>query len=143
MKKILQIMLLLVGLLLSSNPINAHDFEVGGIYYNVLSESDKTVEVTYKESSYSAFNEYTGSVTIPPTVTYFGTTYSVTEINIYAFYGCNGLTSITIPNSVTKIGWSTFYGCKNLNQIINLSKLSLTKGSEKHGFVAYYATIVI
>ena len=48
----------------------AHDFEVGGIYYNILSEEDKTVEVTFKGSSYSEYsNEYTGSVVIPETVT--------------------------------------------------------------------------
>lgn len=33
------------------------------------------------------------------------------------FYGCTGLTSITIPNSVTEIGSSTFYGCTSLTSI--------------------------
>lgn len=26
---------------------NAYDFKVDGLYYNILSESDRTVEVTY------------------------------------------------------------------------------------------------
>jgi len=36
----------------------------------------------------------------------------------YAFYGCNGLTSITIPESVTSIGSYAFYGCDGLTSII-------------------------
>ena len=72
----------------------AESFSVGGIYYGKNSDG-KTVYVTY--------NSYSGSVVIPSTVTYSGTTYSVTSIGSYAFHNCSGLTSVTIPNSVTSI----------------------------------------
>ena len=99
-------------------PTLAHDFEVGGIYYNYLDETAKTVAVTYKGSySDSYSNEYTGSVAIPSSVTYSGTTYSVTSIGDGAFRGCTGLTSITIPNSVTTIGNRVFYECSGLTSI--------------------------
>lgn len=59
---------LLTLLILCSNFVWAHDFEVDGIYYNILSETDKTVEVTFKGSSYNEYSEYTGCVDIPSTV---------------------------------------------------------------------------
>lgn len=43
---------------------------------------------------------------------------NLTEISYQAFYGCKGLTSITIPNSVTSIGSSAFSGCTGLTSII-------------------------
>ena len=42
---------------------------------------------------------------------------SVTSIGSYAFSGCSGLTSITIPDSVTSIGNYAFYCCRGLTSI--------------------------
>ena len=39
------------------------------------------------------------------------------RISNFAFYGCTGLTSITIPDSVTSIGTQAFYGCTGLKSI--------------------------
>ena len=98
-------------------PSLAHDFEVDGIYYSITDATAKTVEVTYRGSSYDSYtNEYSGSVIIPSSVTYSGTTYSVTSIGSSAFCDCTGLTSVTIPNSVTSIGYYAF-GWTGLTEI--------------------------
>ena len=104
--------------LFATTALWAYDFQSGDLYYNIISESDKIVEVTYQKQ-YSSDN-YKGltSGTIPTSVTYNGTTYSVTSIGYRAFYGCKGLTSITIPNSVTSIGYNAFYDCKNLISVV-------------------------
>ena len=101
-------------LLLCCTVATAHDFEVDGIYYNILSEEDKTVEVT------SGATSYTGSIVIPATVTKPGTSealYSVTTIRCYAFSYCSSLTSIKIPNSVTTIEYGAFSSCTSLTSI--------------------------
>ncbi len=106
--------LLAIACLLCSIGIQAHDFEVDGIYYNITNETDKTVEVTYRGAYDNTYpDEYIGSVVIPETVTY-ANTYSVTSIGYEAFSGCKGLTSVTIPSSVTSIGSDTFRGCTGL-----------------------------
>ena len=95
----------------------AHDFEVDGIYYNITSETNKTVEVTYKGKSYSTIVEYSGDIVVPENVSYNDTLYSVVSIGNHAFYNCGDMTSIAIPNSVTSIGKSAFYNCSSLVSI--------------------------
>ena len=41
----------------------------------------------------------------------------LTNINDYAFYGCNNLTSVTLPHRVTSIGNSAFYNCSGLTSV--------------------------
>ena len=56
---------------------------------------------------------------------------NVTSIGSYAFYYCLGLTSVTIPNSVTSIGSYAFYNCKLKNLIIGTGVLSIGSNQSK------------
>ena len=107
--------LVLMLALLFATTAHAHEFVVDGIYYHI---DGTTATVTYKGSSPDDYsNEYSGSVTIPATVTYGGITYPVTSIGVSAFNSCTALTSIDIPNSVTSIDALAFYGCTGLTSI--------------------------
>ena len=109
--KTIKLWLTTIAMLLCSLAASAHDFSVGGIYYNISSSTNLTVEVTYRGNySDSYLNEYSGAVIIPSTVTYNSKTYSVTRIENQAFYNCSSLTSISIPEGVTSIG-SLAFGC--------------------------------
>ena len=85
-------------------------FWIGNIQYEITSINPAKVEV-YDASTYIT------TANIPETVTYNETTYDVTSIGDYAFRFCDGLTSVTIPNSVTSIGNQAFAYCYDLTSV--------------------------
>ena len=118
---------------------SAHDIAVansdGKTIYYVKNSNGSSVSVTYQGTDYSSYsNEYTGTVVIPETVTYSGKTYSVTSIGNYAFYGCYGMTSVTIPNSVTSIGDMAFNSCSGLTSV------TIPNSVTSIGVYAFYGT---
>ena len=115
MKQLFRFSILMLALIQSALTY-AHDFEVDGIYYSI---SGTNATVTFKGRYCNSFyNEYSGSVVIPATVTYNGTTYPVTSIDTLAFYYCSELTSIYLPNSITEIGQEAFGNCPGLTSIV-------------------------
>ena len=112
MKKI--VCLSVIALLGPVLTLHAYDFESNGIYYNII-QGTKNVEVTH-DGSYE--NSYNGDVIIPEKIIFDGVNYSVLKIGSYAFWNCNRLTSIIIPNTITDIEDWSFQGCKNLTSII-------------------------
>ncbi len=74
-------------------------------------------------------------------------TYQINENTKYiahsAFFTCESLTNITIPNSVTSIGSSAFNGCYRLVEVVNKSThIIVEKGSSSNGYVGRYALAV-
>ena len=146
-----------VAMLLCSLVASAHDFEVDGIYYNIISEESLTVEVTFKGYSRDDYvGEYSGSINLPAMISYEGVSYNVIHIGNDAFYGCGSLLSVTIPESVTSIGISAFSSCPSLTTVIipasvthigdwafpgcyNLTSVNIPKGVTSIGYGAFWS----
>ena len=107
--KILFVLAILIANCISASAI---EFTVNGVRYSV-NDDNKTVTVVGNPSG----SKPTGDLTIPESVTYGGISYPVTSIDDWAFDGCSGLTSVTIPNSVTSIGNYAFYYCSGLTSV--------------------------
>ena len=101
------------------------DVHIGDLSYTIYA-TDKTA--TVRSGNYSGLT----TANIPASVTYSGTTYSVTSIGYDAFRGCSGLTSVTIPNSVTSIGSRAFDYCRSLTSV------TIPNSVTSIGFQAFY-----
>ena len=100
MKKKVLSLLLAVIMVLSVIPltgITVFAETSGDFEYSVLSEDEKTCEIT-------KYNGMATELEIPSQLD----GYKVTNIGDYAFQNCISLESVTIPNSVTYIGDSAF-----------------------------------
>ena len=126
--------LLLLVMMLLPMMAKAYDFELDGLYYNITSLQDLTVDVTYGDTPYS------GEITLPSSVTYANKTFEVTGIaercfansqitaihlpqsikslKIECFASCNELESLTIPGSVTSFERGVLLNCYKLNTLI-------------------------
>ena len=137
MKKFFLLASVALSIISCDNPIlkdiGEYDFRYDGIYYNIVSQSQRTVEVaglydrrrlsvTIPSSMIRPFNgkEYTvvrigyGAFSYCKNLTDITIPNSVTSIAEYAFCKCTALTSVSIPNSVKSIGYATFSDCSSL-----------------------------
>lgn len=131
MKTVIQKLWMFIVILCTSTSASAYDFEVDGVYYDIISVSDLTCEVVN--------GNYDGVITIPAIVQYKGKELSVISISqsafanssiseiilsdglqtiqSYAFSNCDKLTKINIPSTVNRIEDYAFYHCTSLNDV--------------------------
>lgn len=117
----------LLGLSAAFGSIHAADFEAGGLNYNILSATDKTVEVARPTKGTYGIQ----SVTIPKEVSDGTETYTVVGVGAEAFRMDNSLIHISFPETVTSIGKNAFYKC------ISLTDLKLPPALESIGGAAF------
>ena len=122
-KNLLKSMLVAAGLLMGVNVVaTGYDFYVDGIYYNVTSKENLTVEVTNSLGGEGGVtvgirqSDYKGDITFPATVTYNDTTYAVKSIGCGAFCSSNQVTSVTIPASIDTLKESSICTLFALNE---------------------------
>ena len=107
--------MLVVLMLMTTSSVMAQEakFEVIDGFRYLLDSDTKTATLVPKTDG-----NYSGNIIIPEKVKgNDGVEYVVTSLSASCFYGCWGLTSITIPSSVTSLGESCFYDCDGLTSI--------------------------
>ncbi len=113
MKKII---ISIIMVLVSVSYASAFDFKKDGIAYNILSDGTLSVTHVWKDvtgwingNTFTATDPrgngylYTGTVKIPSTVKHKGKEYKVTEIGFHAFYCCERLTKLILPEGLRRI----------------------------------------
>lgn len=126
MKKLFVTLMIVVGFAMQAL---AYDFQVGNLLYTIISTDPPQVSVDGHIDGQAA----QGELVIPGTVTYDGTTYSVTEIKEGAFYFYTGLEHLTIGDGVEIIGRSAFERCSGLT-----GDLVIPKSVNEIRFKAFY-----
>lgn len=91
--------------------------KVDDIYYTLDAYNSYAIvtSASYSDSNMgSVSNSYSGSVTIPASITVGGTEYPVKSIGTNAFAGSTSLTSVTLPEGITTINTGVCDGCTSL-----------------------------
>ena len=89
------------------------EFTVGDLKYTITSSDYEppTVKVSAANTGIS------GVVTIPDTVSWWGTDYAVTRIQSFGFQYCTSITGVSIGNNVASIGEAAFYSCDAITEV--------------------------
>ncbi len=111
MKQIFTFIAILIGMVITPTSTKAYDFEVDGIYYNIISVPQLTCAVTNGDKGYS------GKITLPETVEFAGRQFKVEEIARGAFENSD-IIDIEYPSTIKAIGPVAFSGCSNLKTIV-------------------------
>ena len=108
-------LLTLAAALLVATSAWAQRFQFGSLYFNIIDDINKLVEVTYENNSGTNYPDLSGHLEIPDRVYRKGTYYMVTRIGEDAFSGCTGITIVNTSSNNIEIGDRAFWGCENIN----------------------------
>ncbi len=100
--------------LIPMQTIFAYDFEVDGLYYNLVNNTYEEMYVSVTTGDH----KYSGNIIIPDSIMYKGKTLKVKDIDERAFNNCIDLTSIRFNHLIKYINSGTFLGCTKLKNLI-------------------------
>lgn len=78
-----------------------------------------TATLTHPERDwpYYGADKPKGDIVVPATVVHEGKAYRVAAVGSYAFYGCDSVTSVSLPDGIVSIGTQAFNGCRSMKEI--------------------------
>ena len=92
----------------------ADSFTYNGLSYSVTDEANRYVKV---DEQHFSSPKPSGDIVVSDKVMYNNYVYTVTSVSYSAFWNCENITSITLPNTITSIGNNAFKGCEGLTSI--------------------------
>lgn len=119
----MRIRLLCCTLLLAFATVSAHDFTAvvdnQTLYFDVLNEVAKTVQLTYRGSiAENRPADVKGVITIPEKVEYGNVAYTISAIGPKAFSHAEDLKGVVLPQGIDSIGDFAFEDCYKLETIV-------------------------
>ena len=113
--------------------------DLGDWEYTIISEDTFSLENVRGTDAYPVYTGDIegGEIKLPILIKDNGVIYELTEIGEKAFYGCEDLVSIVVPDTVTSIDYMAFSECTNLLNI-TMSKSIKSIGNEAFYETAWY-----
>lgn len=90
--------------------IQLYAFTIDNLSYQILGGDSVAVS-----QSYMTVDATTGDIIIPETITYNDITYRVVKVR--SFFACQGITSVSLPNTITTIESAAFSGCTSMASV--------------------------
>lgn len=142
LRKVLTVVMLLV---LCALRAAAYDFSAVAttgqtLYFSYCAGGVKAVYPANTSAPAQGWNGYvrpTGALAIPGTVSYDGVSYVVVAVEHHAFYGCNGLTALTLGEGVAAVRANAFALCNALTAI------QLPSSVDSLGASAFYNCVAL
>ncbi|MBQ7383037.1 MAG: leucine-rich repeat domain-containing protein [Paludibacteraceae bacterium] len=125
MKRIFTFLLTIVASMTMAQAEILKKVQVGDLYYNLDTEN-RTAEIA------APVNNKMTEITIPTSVTYENVPYSVTGIGETAFYYCDSLLSIVIPEGILYLGEEAFCLCYRLESVFIPATVTRIGGNAFH-----------
>lgn len=109
---------------LASTLCAQHVTDADGLHYH-LTADQRSAELTFLANDSTNAEAYMGDIEVPDRVIYAGQWVPVTGVTPLACAGCDGLTSIVLPEGITTLGLGALSACSSLREVTLPQSLSV------------------